>query len=46
MPAVFVASMVLVFLLLALGAVLLLTRVMKAEAEKVRAARAGTTRKG
>lgn len=40
MPALLVALIVVVFLLLALGAVLLLARVMKAEAEKVRAARA------
>jgi hypothetical protein len=40
MPAVFVSLSVLVFLLLALGAVLLFTRLLKAEAEKTRAVRA------
>ena len=46
MPAVLVALMVVVILLFALGAVLLLTKVMKAEAEKVRATRAAASRNG
>lgn len=39
MPALLVALMVVVILLFGLGAVLLITRVMKAEADKVRATR-------
>jgi hypothetical protein len=39
MDAVLVALMVVVFLLLALGALLVLTRVMRAEVEKVHQAR-------
>ncbi len=46
MPAVFVSLMVLVFLLLALGAVLLFSRVLKAEAEKARAQRAASSSQG
>ncbi len=42
MDAVLVALMVVVFLLFALGALLLLTRVMKAEVAKVHEARATT----
>ena len=42
MDAVLVALMVVVFLLLALGALMVLTRVMKAEVAKVHAARATT----
>lgn len=44
MPAVLVALMVVAILLFGLGAVLLLTKVMKAEAEKVRAIRPATSR--
>lgn len=39
MPAVLVAAMVLVFLLIGLGAVLLGTRALRAEAAKVQAGR-------
>jgi hypothetical protein len=46
MPAVLVSLMVLVFLLVALGAVLLFSRVVKAEAEKARANRAAANAKG
>ena len=44
MPAVLVALMVVVILLFALGAVLLLTKVMKAEIERARVARPITSR--
>ena len=44
MDSVLVALMVLVFLLLALGALLVLTRVMRAEVDKVHQAR--TTSRG
>jgi hypothetical protein len=44
MPAVFVALMVLVFLLIALGTVLLFSRLVKAEAAKVHAARTADAR--
>ncbi|WP_162529721.1 hypothetical protein [Nocardioides caldifontis] len=46
MDAVLVALMVVVFLLLALGALLVLTKVMKAEVVRVQEARATTRTTG
>jgi len=43
MPAVLVFLMVVAFLAFALGAVLILTRVLRGEADRVRAARAVRT---
>jgi hypothetical protein len=44
MPAVLVALMVLVILLVALGALLLFSKLVRAEADRVRSARLATER--